>query len=97
MAEYVMMLVVLGFLAWVMWSVAHLRYVFLVRIDKKGPRVCQGKVTPAFLSEIAQACQGSGVARGWVGGVKRGRKVALVFSRHFPRGCQQQLRNLWQL
>jgi hypothetical protein len=35
------------------------------------------------------------VQQGWVRGVWRGRRIALVFSRNIPPPCQQQIRNLW--
>jgi hypothetical protein len=77
------------------WSVLQPRYVFLVKIADGAPRLSKGKVTSAFLSELDDACARHGVVRGWVGGVHRGRLVALTFSRNLPNECRQQLRNTW--
>jgi hypothetical protein len=96
MGDLAIKVVVIGFAAWVIWAVLQPRYVFEIRIDGGQPRVRKGKVTAAFLDEVAETCQDAGVARGWIGGVADGRRVALRFSRHFPSGLQQRLRNAWQ-
>jgi hypothetical protein len=97
MGEWVIKLLVLGFVAWAIWSVLQPRYAFEIRVQGGRPRVRKGKVTPAFLTRVAEVCRESGVPRGWIGGVPRGRRVALRFSRHFPPGTQQRLRNEWQV
>jgi hypothetical protein len=79
------------------WLVCQPRYVFVVSIKGGLPRVTQGKVTGAFLHQVREVCQRNGVEQGWLGGVQRGQRTALVFSRHFPPGCRQQLRNGWLL
>jgi hypothetical protein len=93
--EWVAKALVIGFAAWVIWSVLQPRYVFAIRIQGGLPYLRKGKVTRAFLSQVAVVCRESGVARGWIGGVPHGRRVALRFSRHFPPGPQQRLRNEW--
>jgi hypothetical protein len=50
-----------------------------------------------ILKRVADVCQEAGVAQGWIGGVQRGRKIVLRFSRHFPPSPQQRLRNEWLL
>jgi hypothetical protein len=80
-----------------LWYAFQPRYAFFVRIEAGRARVTAGKVTPAFLQRVAEACARNGVARGWVGGVQRRRRVSLVFSRTIPESCRQQLRNEWCL
>jgi len=96
MGESVVMILVAAFVAWMIWSLVQPRNVFEIRIESGQPRVRRGKVTAAFLRRVGAVCQESGVAQGWIRGVRRGRRVALRFSRHFPPGPQQQLRNEWQ-
>jgi hypothetical protein len=73
------------------------RYLFMVRIQDGMARLARGKVTKAFLDEIDHTTREQGVTRGWVGGVRRGRRVVLVFARTIPPAVQQRLRNLWIL
>ena len=96
MGEWLIQALVIGFVAWVVWSILQPRYVFEIRITGGQPRVRRGKVTPAFLGQVAEVCQTDGVARGWICGVRAGRRTALRFSRAFPPGLQQRLRNEWQ-
>jgi hypothetical protein len=95
MGEWLIKALVIGLVVWVAWSVLQPRYVFDIRIEGGQPSVRQGKVTPAFLDQVAVECQESAVVRGWIAGVRRGRRVALLFSRDFPPGPQQRLRNEW--
>jgi hypothetical protein len=95
MGEWIVKALVIGFVAWVVWSILQPRYLFEIRIKGGQPHVRKGKVTPAFLGRVAEACHAGGVAQGWVGGVQHGRRTALRFSRDFPPGLQQRLRNQW--
>ena len=95
MAEWMLKLLVIGFAAWVLWSICQTRYEFMIRIEGGRPRVLKGRVTSSFVAHVAEVCQSAGVTRGWVGGVRIGRLVALRFSRHIPPGPRQQLRNEW--
>ena len=88
----VIALVVTGF-----WFAFKPRYDFAIRIQQGVPMVTHGKVTAAFLLEVAEVCRQLGVQRGWVGGVRRGRKIMLSFSRRMPEAARQRLRNLWGL
>jgi hypothetical protein len=97
MGEWVLKALVIGFVAWLAWSVFQTKYVFEIRVAGGQPHVRKGKVTASFLGMVAEVCRESGVARGWIGGVPHGRRIALRFSRHFPPGPQQRLRNEWQL
>jgi Protein of unknown function (DUF3634) len=80
-----------------LWWLLQPRYVFVVRVHDGVPRVHRGLVTTAFLQELGRVCAEAGVSRGWIGGVRRGRRPALAFSRNIPPPCQQRLRNLWLL
>jgi hypothetical protein len=73
------------------------RYVFLLRIENGEPRVKKGKLTPAFLQFVAEACRDHGVERGWVRGVKRGKQIVLTFASGLSFGFQQRIRNGWHL
>jgi hypothetical protein len=86
----VLVLVVAGF-----WLAFQPRYAFVVHIKQGELRVAKGKVTAAFLRLVGEVCGEFGVSRGWVGGVRRGRRLRLAFSRHVPEPCRQRLRNLW--
>ena len=70
---------------------------FLVVVAAPLPRVIKGKVTAAFLAEMAEVCREAGIRRGWVGAIRKGKRTLLVFSWHFPRGIRQRLRNLWAI
>ena len=96
MGEWTINVLVIGFFAWVIWSILQSQYAFEIRVKNGQPHIRKGKVTRAFLTRVAEVCQESGVLRGWIGGVPRGRRIALRFSRHFPPGTQQRLRNEWQ-
>ena len=95
MAEWLTRGLVIAFVAWIAWHFLQSRYVFQIRIADGQPAVRQGTVTPAFLGRVATACQDAGITNGWVGGVPHGRHVVLRFSRNFPAGLQQRLRNEW--
>jgi hypothetical protein len=96
MVEWGVKILVIAFVTWMIWSVLQPRYVFEIRVVGGQPSIRAGKVTTAFLGRVAAVCQESGVIQGWIGGVRHGRRVALRFSRHFPPGSQQRLRNEWQ-
>jgi Protein of unknown function (DUF3634) len=95
--DLVTKLVVVALCAGALWWAIQPRYLFVVRVTGGVPRVARGKVTAAFLQQLGQACAEGGVSQGWVGGVQRGRRLALAFSRSIPPPCQQRLRNLWLL
>ena len=97
MGELLVKALILGFTIWVIWALLQPRYVFVIRINRGQPSIRKGRVTSAFLGRVAAVCQEGGVARGWIGGVRQGRRIALRFSRQFPPGPQQRLRNEWAL
>lgn len=97
MADWAIKVLVITFVTWVIWSTLQPRYAFLIRINDGRPWVRTGKVTPAFLVRVAEACRESAVGRGWIGGVLRGRRTVLKFSRQFPPRLRQRLRNEWQV
>ena len=71
------------------------RYAFVMRVKRGRPRVIKGKVAGPFLEEVADVCREAGLERGWVGGVRHGKRIVLVFSWHIPASIRQRLRNLW--
>jgi hypothetical protein len=71
------------------------RYQFFIQINGRQLIVTNGKVCAAFVDEVREVCHEYGVKNGWVGGVKRGKAIALRFSRNIPPACQQRLRNVW--
>jgi hypothetical protein len=97
MVEWLVRILVIVFVVWMFWSFVQTQYVFLIHINRGQPSIRKGRVTRAFLGRVAVVCQEGGVARGWIGGVRRGRRIALRFSRQFPPGPQQRLRNEWVL
>jgi hypothetical protein len=97
MGEWLVKILVIGIAVWVLWAFLQPRYVFKIRINCGQPCIRKGRVTSAFLGRVAAVCQENGVVRGWIGGVQQGRRIALRFSRQFPPGSQQRLRNEWAL
>ena len=73
------------------------RYLFVVRIQDGVARLAKGKLTKMFLDEVALVCADARIMRGWIGGLQRGKRVVLAFSRTIPPSCRQRLRNLWVL
>lgn len=55
----------------------------------------RGTVTAAFLETVTGVVRENGIERGWVAGERQGKRVRLTFSRGFPAGAAQQLRNAW--
>jgi hypothetical protein len=73
------------------------RYCFIVRLKAGSPRIVKGVLTAAFLDEVAGVCREAGIRRGWLGGVRRGKRLVLSFSWHFPAPIRQRLRNIWAI
>jgi hypothetical protein len=90
-------LAILAAVAWVIWRIVQPRALFVLELVDGTPRTKSGKVTAALLSELAGLCREQGVTRGRIRGVsRRGGRIALQFSREFPAGLQQQIRNCWE-
>src|SRR5947209_7840772 len=79
----------------VAWLLANTNYVFWVKIRNGVPAVGRGKVARPVLQDLADVLGEYPIERGWVGGVRRGLRVKLEFSRSIPEPCRQRLRNLW--
>ena len=97
MLELPVWLGLIALAAVVIYLAAQPSYLFVVRVEAGMPRVERGKVTVGFQQRICEACDRNGVKYGWIGGIRRGKRIALVFSRQFSPGCQQQLRNEWSM
>ena len=99
MFEIAMQLVVFGIVlaiaAVIVQAALMPRYQFVVQIDGDKLTIKKGKVRADFVDEARAVCQEFGITSGWIGGVKRGKSIALRFSGNIPPPCQQRLRNLW--
>jgi hypothetical protein len=91
--ELVILIVVVGGAAWFLFAV---RFDFRVRISRGSLRLINGKVPRDGLSELKAICDEWQIKHGWIGGVRRGRRIKLCFSRSVPPGCRQQIRNMWE-
>ncbi|HEV3303130.1 MAG TPA: DUF3634 family protein [Planctomycetaceae bacterium] len=88
-------ILIVGCVVWAAWIALSPKPVFKIRVAKGSVRVTKGKVTADFQQQAADILQQWKISRGWIGAVKRGRRLTLVFSHSVPPGCRQQLRNLW--
>jgi uncharacterized protein DUF3634 len=79
------------------WRFAKPPALFIVRIRAGRPTATYGKVTDAFLAEIAELCRELNISAGEIRGVSRGSRLGLWFSREIPAGCRQRLRNWWAM
>jgi Protein of unknown function (DUF3634) len=95
--EQVFNFVVLAGVGLCAWLALKPNYVFLIAIDRGTAHVSKGKVAREFVSEVNEVCGRGSIARGWIGGIGRGRRLRLAFSRSIPPACRQQLRNLWAM
>jgi hypothetical protein len=82
-------------LALALWFANRMRFVFRIAISNGAIQVQQGKVAGPFLDQVRAVCQEHSLTNGWVGGVRQGRRIRLVFASSVPPGCQQQIRNIW--
>ncbi|HET6325326.1 MAG TPA: DUF3634 family protein [Planctomycetaceae bacterium] len=77
------------------WMAFSPKPVFKIRVAKGSVRVTRGKVTADFQQQAREIFDQWRISRGWFAGVRRGKRLTLVFSHTVPPGCRQQLRNLW--
>ena len=99
MVEFAIQLVVFGVVlavvAFILKGALSPRFHFVIQIHGDQLVVAKGKVPGDFLKEAREVCRQFDVTSGWVGGVRRGKSIALRFSTNFPPPCQQRLRNIW--
>lgn len=88
-------LVMVGLIIRGLWNARRGPRVFVVKLNRGEAVAVSGKVTPAFLRQVCEIAALNGVARGRVAGLAAGPRIRLEFSRHFPAGSRQQLRNWW--
>ncbi|MBX3443923.1 MAG: DUF3634 family protein [Planctomyces sp.] len=93
----IVVMVVLGLITWFGVSWRSRSDVFRVRIRDGRPEATFGRVTQAFLEVVQTLCAEHAVQHGDIRGRAQGRTIQLRFSRDFPPGCAQQLRNWWAL
>jgi hypothetical protein len=77
------------------WIALSPKLVFKIRVAQGSLRVTRGTVAADFQQQAGEILEQWGISRGWIGGVRRGRRLTLIFSHSVPPGCRQQLRNLW--
>ena len=80
-----------------LWYAMRPQRVFTLWIEDGAVRKARGTVPRGFVQEAAELCQSSGVARGTIFGLRRGRSIVLAFSGPIDGTCRQRLRNLWQM
>lgn len=89
-------LVLIGIVGWIAWTMTGGRTMFVVHLVDGVAIKKRGTVTDKFLTEVEKLAREHALSSGCVYGVRRGDgRIALRFSRHFPQGSQQQLRNWW--
>ena len=79
------------------WQVSTAGRVFVIRVRSRVPFLTKGKVSQAFVAELAEVLQAQGVQRGSIIGVRRRGTVLLEFSRDIPNSVRQALRNVWSM
>jgi Protein of unknown function (DUF3634) len=96
--EYVAILVAVGAIAAIAyWQVTVRSRVFVVRVRDRVPSVARGKVSQAFVTELADVLRRHSVRRGAIYGVRRRGAVLLGFSPGIPQAARQALRNVWSM
>jgi hypothetical protein len=93
--QFVVFGVVIAIVAAILQAALMPRYQFVIQINGDQLRVTKGKVAADFLDNVREVCRESEITSGWIGGVKRGKAIALRFSGNIPPACQQRLRNIW--
>jgi hypothetical protein len=79
------------------WRVSASGRVFVIRVRARVPFLVRGKVSQAFVAELAEVLQRHAVRRGTIYGVRRRGTVGLNFSRGIPAAARQSLRNVWAM
>ena len=79
------------------WQVTARGHVFVIRIRNRVPFLTRGKVSQAFVTEMAEVLQTHGVRHGSIYGVRKHGSVVLAFSRGIPVSARQALRNVWSM
>ena len=95
MWDFLVIVVVIAGATAVYQALGKPRYLFNVRIRNGSVRLQRGKLAQSQLMTLREVVREHQIARGWIAGERHGRLVRLVFSRGFPGGAAQQLRNLW--
>jgi hypothetical protein len=96
--EYAVLAVVLVVVAVaVSWKMTARQRVFVIQIRNGVPFLRRGKVSQAFVVELADVLSRHGVRRGSIYGVQKAGRVALGFSRGIPASARQSLRNVWAM
>lgn len=93
--DWAVKLLLVAFFAWVAWTLNRLRFTFEIQVRDGVARATRGKVASSALHVIAEACSEKGVMHGRIRGQRRGAMTSLSFSKEFPPGLCQRIRNEW--
>jgi hypothetical protein len=88
-------LLVAGLVVWSLWRAREGPRLFIVRIAAGEARSVKGTVTRSFLDQVGNVAAEQGIRKGTVAGVAQGGRIRLMFSRQFPEGARQRVRNWW--
>jgi len=97
MESVAILAVVVGLAVVITWQATARGRVFVIRVRNRVPFLTRGKVSQAFVTELAEVLQTHGVRRGSIYGVRRRGSVLLDFSRGIPPAVRQALRNVWSM
>jgi hypothetical protein len=94
--DILLRLALLAFVLWVVWYVVQPKSVFVIGVVDGNLLVLRGVVPGPMLTEIGRVCHQHRLPKGRIRGIKPfSGPIKLVFSRDFPPGVQQQVRNAW--
>lgn len=79
------------------WRVSTHGRVFIIRVRDRVPILTRGKVSQAFVVELAEVLHRHEVRRGSIYGVRRRGAIVLGFSGRIPPVARQALRNVWAM
>lgn len=82
-------------LMWAMWQASRPHSLFTVRLNQDQPAAIVGTVTPAFLERLREVAANHDLLRAEVSGYTIDQQIRLQFSKEFPVGARQQMRNWW--
>lgn len=69
---------------------------FVIRLDDGQPKILKGRVSGAFLSDLADLAAESDLCDGSVRGKTADGYIRLVISKEISANLQQRIRNIWQ-
>jgi hypothetical protein len=79
----------------IVWLGARRRVVFRIRIEEGKVQRVAGDAPHAFVEEVERLCRFWGIDRGWIKGIRRGRRIAVTTGGGMGREHAQAFRNAW--